>query len=139
MLTERTKMDTSSGLINIVVGISIIFFHNFIVTLILGILFLVFPIIRIIQSPVKKATFKSELPLIIIGVFVCFSGDLFANVFFKIIGVLLVVFGIYQIISIFFEHLQIVKINYINTSTEPKKRRDVVDVSYEEVIKNEKE
>ena len=125
---------------NIIIGIMIILFHNFIIMLLLGLTFLVFPILRIIKSKYKKETFKLELPLIILGIIICFSGDLFVNVFVKVLGVLLILFAIYQFISIFKENLRIVKIDNIDNivyEEQPKKKRNYVDVTYEEGHKNE--
>lgn len=136
MLNQRTKIDTYSGILNIVVGTLFLFFHNFIVTIILGLALLVFPIIRIVKNPYKKVAIKQELPLLAFGIFVCFSGDLFVEVFFKIIGVLFMLLGVYQIISIFIEKMQILKVNY---DTAPKIRKNVVDVKYEEVNRSEEE
>ena len=133
----KTKNDTYNGIMNIIIGIMIILFHNFIIMLLLGLTLLVFPIVRIIKSKYKKETFKLELPLIILGVIICFSGDLFANVFVKILGVLLILFAIYQFISIFKENLRIVKIDNIVYEEESKKKRNYVDVTYEEGHKNE--
>ena len=139
MVVKRTKMDTYNGVIDIAIGTLFLFFHNYIVTLILGTLLLVLPIVRIVKSSDKKFQIKQELPLFALGIFICFSGDLFVAIFFKIIGVLLILLGIYQFVSIFFERIQILQVNYGNSSDEPKKRNNVVDVKYEEIYKNEEE
>ena len=132
-------MDTYSGIVNIGVGTLFLFFHNYIITIILGVLLVILPIVRIVESDNKKIQFKQELPLFLMGIFICFSGDLFVAIFFKIIGVLLILLGIYQFISIFFERIQILQVSYGNGSKEAKKRENVVDVSYEEVSHNEEE
>jgi hypothetical protein len=137
MLAKRSKLDTYSGIVNIAVGTLFLFFYNFIIDIILGSILVIFPIVRIVLSDNKKLTFKQELPLFLMGIFIIFSGDLFVNIFFKIIGGLLILLGIYQFISIFFERIQILQVNYGNNSNEPTKRRNVVDVSYEEVSRNE--
>lgn len=137
MLAKRSKLDTYSGIVNIAVGTLFLFFYNFIIDIILGSILVIFPIVRIVLSENKKLTFKQELPLFLMGIFIVFSGDLFVNIFFKIIGGLLILLGIYQFISIFFERIQILQVNYGNNSNEPTKRRNVVDVSYEEVSRNE--
>ena len=137
MLAKRSKLDTYSGIVNIAIGTLFLFFYNFIVTIILGTILVIFPIVRIVLSDNKKLTFKQELPLFLMGIFIIFSGDLFVNIFFKIIGGLLILLGIYQFISIFFERIQILQVNYGNGSKEAKKRKNVVDVSYEEVSRNE--
>lgn len=137
MLAKRSKLDTYSGIVNIAIGTLFLFFYNFIIDIILGSILVIFPIVRIVLSENKKLTFKQELPLFLMGIFIIFSGDLFVNIFFKIIGGLLILLGIYQFISIFFERIQILQVNYGNNSNESTKRRNVVDVSYEEVSRNE--
>ena len=46
------------GAINIIVGVMIMFVHDLVTTIILGLLFVIFPVIRIYKSSNKKETFK---------------------------------------------------------------------------------
>ena len=127
---NKVKENYINGLVNIFIGILLLLFRNFILSIILGCILLVLPIVRIVLSDNKKNTFKQQIPFIILGVLICFSGDIFANVFFKILGVLLMLFAIYQFVSIFIYRLQLIKVN--KETSEPKKRRDIIDVTYEE-------
>ena len=117
------------GAINIIVGVMIMFVHDLVTTIILGILFVVFPVIRIYKSTNRKETFKRELPLLIIGLVISLSGDLLGNIFVKILGILFIILAIYLFINIFTD-----KISFTKT----KKRKDnvnrdnVIDVEYEE-------
>jgi uncharacterized membrane protein HdeD (DUF308 family) len=121
------------GALDILIGILFIFFHNFIITMILGLLFLVFPIIRILKSSYKGIAFKSELPLLILGLVMIFSGDLLVSIFVKVLGVFLIVLAIYLFISIFIDKLQFFVVTNQNVeSSKTRKREDIVDVTYEE-------
>lgn len=102
-ISSRTSDDEYlfDGVINIAVGVALLFFHNFVVTLILGLLFVAFPIIRIFKSKDKLNAFQKELPLLIIGLVIILSGDLLADVFLKIVGILFILYAIYLFISIF--------------------------------------
>lgn len=130
-LSSKTNDDSFpvDGILNIVIGISIIFFHNFIVTIILGALFMVFPIIRIIKSNNKKLRFKKELPLLIIGLLIALSGNFVFWVLIKILGGLFVVLAIYLFVLIFTNKVSIINIYGTRKKVD---RDDVIDADYEE-------
>ena len=119
------------GAINIIVGVMIMFVHDLITTIILGVIFVLFPIIRICKSTSKKETFKRELPLLIIGLVIALSGDLIGNIFVKILGVLFILLAIYLFINIFTD-----KISFYKTRKIKKDKvvdsNNVIDVEYEE-------
>ena len=116
-----------------IIGILIMFVHNWIVTIILGLAFVVFPLYRISKSIDKKERFKQELPLLIIGLVITLSGDLIANIFIKALGVLLVLLAIYLFINIFTDKIAIYRFKRVNTTQKRDQRSDnVIDVEYEE-------
>lgn len=125
----RDKTYYYDGILDIVIGILIMFVHNFIVTIILGAMFVVFPLMRIIKSNDKKYAFKKELPLLIIGLVIALSGDLIANIFIKGLGILFILFAIYLFACIFSERI---RFYYTYNKTEEIKKDNVIDVDYEE-------
>ena len=118
------------GVVDIVVGILIMFVHNLIVTIILGALFIVFPLIRIYKSSSRKQAFKKELPLLIIGLVIALSGDLIAEIFIKGLGILFILFAIYLFICIFYDKIRFYYVKY--HSEEENDKENVIDVDYEE-------
>ena len=128
---NKNKTYLYDGVINIVIGILIMFVHNFIVTLILGLIFVIFPIIRIVKSSDSKSTLKRELPLLIIGLVIVLSGDLLANIFIKFLGVLFILLAIYLFVSIFTEKITVIKFSSTRTKHNPQ-NDNIIDVDYEE-------
>ena len=130
---SNNKNYVYNGLLNIVLGIFVILFDHIIITIVLGALFMVFPILRIASSNRKKDAFKKELPLLIIGLVIAFSGDFFALLLARIFGVLLIIISLYLFISIFFNKLLIVRSSYQSESLKRRKRNDdnVIDVECE--------
>ncbi len=134
LIIENNTQDKSymyDGIIDIVIGIFIMFVHDLIVTVILGILFIIFPIVRIIKSDTKKYTFKKELPLLIIGFVIALSGDLIAGIFIKILGVLMILLAIYLFVCIFTQKIRIINVGYHSDSTD-NANKDIIDVECEE-------
>ena len=117
------------GTVNIVIGILIMFVHDFVISIILGILFIAVPVIRIYKSADKKESFKQELPLLLIGLVIALSGDLIANIFIKGLGILFILFAIYLFVCIFSERI---RFYYTYIKTEKIKKDNVIDVDYEE-------
>lgn len=128
---SRDKTYVYDGIVNILVGVMIMFVHNIIVTIILGAIFIVFPLLRIFRSTDKKSSFKRELPLLIIGLVIALSGDLIAEVFIKFLGALFILFAIYLFINIFTGKISFIKFSYHSTQEE-KSQSDVIDVDFEE-------
>ena len=100
MLTNQKKY-TYDGLINVVVGILIMFLHNLVFTIILGAIFMIFPLARIVVSENKAYTFKRELPFLIIGLVIALCADLFAVILVKISGVILLILAVCLFVLIF--------------------------------------
>lgn len=126
---NKEKMYMYDGIVDVIVGISFMFFHDLIITIILGLIFIAFPVVRIIKSIDKFKTFKKELPLLIIGLVIALSGGLMGNIFVKILGALFVLLGIYLFINIFTDKINILKSKNTSKNT---RRKDVIDVDYEE-------
>ena len=131
---SKNKTYLYEGVTNVVVGMLIMFIHNFIVTLILGLIFVAFPVIRIFKSGDFASAIKKEFPLLIIGLVIAFSGDLLANIFVKFIGVLFVLLAIYLLVSIFTEKITVIsfKTKRATRSKHNQERDNVIDVDYEE-------
>jgi uncharacterized membrane protein HdeD (DUF308 family) len=131
---RKNKTYMYDGFIDIVIGILIMFVHNFIVTIILGLIFVLFPIIRIVKSNEPMHTFKRELPLLIIGLVIALSGDLLAKIFIKFLGVLFILLAIYLFVNIFTDKIAIIKFKTIKvkyTKNNPNSD-NIIDVDYEE-------
>lgn len=120
------------GIVNIVIGVAIMFVHDLIISVILGVLFVIFPIIRIYKSVDKKERFKQELPLLIIGLVIALSGDLIGNIFVKALGVLLILLAVYLFICIFTDKIRIIKITRGKETKVKNNKDNVIDVEYEE-------
>ena len=128
---RENKTYLYDGILNIIIGMLIMFVHNFIATLILGLVFAALPVVRIVKSDDPKSALKKEFPLLIIGLVIAFSGDLLANVFIKLIGILFILLAVYLIVSIFTEKIIVVKLKN-KRSKHNQERDNVIDVDYEE-------
>ena len=128
---NNDKMYIYDGALDVVIGISFMFFHDLFITIVLGLTFAVFPIARIIRSSDRKQTLKRELPLLIIGLVIALSGGLMGSIFVKILGGFSILLGIYLFINIYTDKLNFMKKK--RTKTKEKHNRDnVIDVDYEE-------
>lgn len=119
--SQSDKITLSNGILDIVIGILFIFFHNEIVMIILAVLFIIFPIVRIIQAADKKLQFKIELPALIIGLLIAFCGDTIMTIMVKVIGAVLVVLAIYLFIT---------RSDF--KTLKRKKKPNTIDAKYEE-------
>lgn len=136
LIFYQDNEDFFEGLVSIIIGICFIFLHNFIVTIILGLVFIGFPIYRIIKSNHKKEMFLQELPFLIIGLVMMLSGDLIIHIFIKVLGVIAILYAIYLFVSIFKNY----RVFYFSTKRikrEPIRRKskrddDYIDAKYEE-------
>lgn len=128
---------TYEGFLNATIGILIMFFHDTLITIILGALFVVFPLLRILQSNDKFYAFKKEIPLLIIALVIALSGDLIVKIFIVILGVLFILLAIYLFTCIFVNKINIIKFEYKRHSETKINKRDVIDVDFEEGEGNE--
>lgn len=115
------------GILNVVIGLFIILFNNFILTIILSLFFLVFPLIRIFRSNDKKTALVKEIPSFIIALVIFVCGDLFIMFFVKALGVVFIAFSIYYLVLFIKKDKQKAYIN----------KNDFIDVNYEEHTRNE--
>ena len=136
---SNNKSYVYNGLLNIALGIFIILFDHIIITVVLGLLFMVFPILRIASSDRKKEAFKKELPLLIIGLVIAFSGDFFALLLARFFGVLFTLIAVYLFTSIFYNKILIVKSSYKSKTSKRRKINDdnVIDIECEVRESNE--
>ena len=77
------------------------FLHNLVFTIILGAIFMIFPLARIVVSENKSYTLKRELPFLIIGLVIALCADLFAVILVKISGVILLILAVCLFVLIF--------------------------------------
>ena len=120
----------ADGVVDIIVGILFLFFHNIIVTIILGILFMVLPIVRIFKSRDRKQTLKKESPMLVTGLVIALCGDALGFVVVKIIASIFILLAIYLFINIFTD-----KIAFWNKKeSKPKMKRNdsIIDAEYED-------
>ena len=74
MIPGRGYFTTIYGLLYLFAGVSLMFFHHFVVNIVLSVLLLVFPIYRIITSDDKLWQLKREIPVFIILLLVLLVG-----------------------------------------------------------------
>ena len=108
----KDKMYFYNGVSDVVVGICYMFFHNIIVTIILGLIFVAFPVIRIIKSRNRYLGFKKELPLLIFGSVIAISGDIMGLIYVKILGASFILLAIYLFINIFTDKFSIFRLSF---------------------------
>lgn len=99
--SREGKLSLVFSLISIAVGILMIFWHNSLLMVILGVYFLVFPLVEIIVAHDRKAALKRELPRMILGVVLLIVGPARTLAFlFDVAGwVVLALTAIYAIAS----------------------------------------
>ena len=130
---------TYDGLLNLLTGVIIIIFHDLIITIILGAIFLVFPLVRLLKSKNKKHQFKMELPYLLFGLVIVLCGNIFAFILVKIIGVLFLALALCFFIAIFkVKTINFTGFNfYRNDSNNSIDFDDFIDVEFEEVSEDE--
>ena len=128
---------TYDGMLNIVTGVLIMFLHNYILTIIFGVIFLVFPLYRIWISNDKKYAFKREMLYLIFGLVVVLCGDIFAFVLVKIIGILFLIFAVLLFIMIFTAKVYKEFMFFGEDVSNSLGFDNVIDVDYEESDDNE--
>lgn len=87
-------------LITLIVGILLIFWHNWVLMLIVGVLLIALPCYRIATALSKQAMFKNQLPVLILGIVLLFVGPArFLNLLFDIGGWIIIVLSVLYLIS----------------------------------------
>lgn len=132
-LSDRlTKLQQIEAIVNAGIGVGIIFISNFIIRIGLGLLFIVFPLYRIIKSSDKKSALKREILYLIIGLVIALSGDLLSQIFIYILGGIFILFSIYLFVSIFVDKIRFKKGIDRMERQQSINRDDYIDVEYEE-------
>lgn len=62
------KLSLFSSIISMVMGILLIFWHNTILMVVIGVYFLLFPMLEILLAKDRMRQFKSEIPKLIVGI-----------------------------------------------------------------------
>lgn len=138
--SERTldKTNLYNGIIYLGVGIPFFFFDNLIVTIILGLGFVAYPLYKIFNSSYKLAVFKRELPKLIIGLLIALSASLIANFTVKFLGAILILIAIYLFLCIFYDRISFINLFFNGTSRYYHERYqeqdddNIIDIDYEE-------
>ena len=103
-IKANDTIDIVARVLFIVFGIMFIFYHNTALSIIVGVLFIVFPVIKIILAENKMAMFIANLPELIIGIIILIVGpSAVGHVLFVVLGIFLIVFGIFSILSSFYK------------------------------------
>lgn len=96
----RTYLDLILRIILIIFGISFIFFYDATAYVIIGLLFIIMPLIIVILSNDKKSELVEKLPTIIIGIIILLiSPGTLAKWFYIVIGILLALYGTLLILT----------------------------------------
>lgn len=82
-------------------GIALATYPTVLVTILLGLLLLVFPAIRILSAEDKLVQVKLEVPYFVLATATFLLGDALFNVSVKFIGALVILYAIYVFVSIF--------------------------------------
>jgi len=96
----RTYLDLILRIILIIFGISFIFFYDATAYVIIGLLFIIMPLIIVILSNDKKSELVEKLPTIIIGIIILLiSPGTLAKWFYIVVGILLALYGTLLILT----------------------------------------
>ncbi len=132
--------------VSVVIGFVFIFWHHWVLCLILAAWLIAFPVARILTSENKIVRLKKELPFFVIAALLFFMpAEGILNVVFKVFGVLLLVYAAYEIVYTFiynkkhendgFDDMEDMN-NSFDDSTiinEPKNEEDIIDAEFEDV------
>jgi len=96
----RTYLDLILRIILIIFGISFIFFYDATAYVIIGLMFIIMPLIIVILSNDKKSELVEKLPTIIIGIIILLiSPGTLAKWFYIVVGILLALYGTLLILT----------------------------------------
>lgn len=96
----RTYLDLILRIILIIFGISFIFFYDATAYVIIGLLFIIMPLIMVMLSNDKKSELVEKLPTIIIGIIILLiSPGTLAKWFYIVVGILLALYGTLLILT----------------------------------------
>ena len=85
-------------------GVAMIFFHNWVLMVVLGVYFVLIPILRILRAPQRQVLSGSELPKVILGVIMLLLGPASVmSVLFRIAGIVIIALCVvYMLVAIIF-------------------------------------
>lgn len=134
MSYERDKSFLAPAIlatVSVAVGFVFIFWHNWIMSIILALWLIVFPIIRIVQADNKKEMAKKQTVYFVIAAFLFFvPADAIFEVVIKIFGVLFMILGVADIIYTIVSNRKI-----DNQESRGNPDSVIIDAKYEEVDK----
>ena len=103
-INRKDLIDIVARIIFIVFGILFIFVHNTALSIIVGIIFIAFPIIKVLLASDKMTMFMINLPEILIGIIILIVGpQSVSKALFTVLGILLIIFGILDILGSFYK------------------------------------
>lgn len=103
-INRKDLIDIVARIIFIVFGILFIFVHNTALSIIVGIIFIAFPIIKVLLASDKMTMFMINLPEILIGIIILIVGpQSVSKTLFIVLGIFLIIFGILDILGSFYK------------------------------------
>jgi len=117
--------------ISVVVGFVFIFWHNWVICVILAIWLIALPIIRIAQANDKMERFKKEVIYFVIAALLFFTtAEAIFSIVVKVFGGIILALGIVRIVQAIMYNR---KSNDDSDNNSSNKRDDVIDAKYEEI------
>lgn len=96
----RTYLDLILRIILIIFGISFIFFYDSTAYVVIGLLFIIMPLVMVILAEDKKSELVEKLPTILIGIIILLiSPGTLAKWFYIVVGILLALYGAILILT----------------------------------------
>ena len=100
---SKDKNYIYSGIINVILGIILIFMHHALINVLVMIVFIIFPIVRIVKSKTPALQLEKEIPAFLIALIILtFSLSGIVEILVKLFAGCLVVFGIIALIASFY-------------------------------------
>jgi uncharacterized membrane protein HdeD (DUF308 family) len=110
-IRDKNLLEIIYKSILVIFGIVFMFWHNTAILVIVGILFILLPVITIILSDNKRDELMIQLPSIILGIVIIIIGPAtIGKILFVALGVVAIVFGLLSILSSFYRQ-EIIKSN----------------------------
>ncbi len=96
----RTYLDLILRIILIIFGISFIFFYDSTAYVVIGLLFIIMPLVMVTLAEDKKSELVEKLPTILIGIIILLiSPGTLAKWFYIVVGILLALYGAILILT----------------------------------------
>lgn len=104
---KKFLFEAITSTVCVVIGFLLIFWHHFVVSVIMGIFLVVLPIVRILLSENKWERFKREIPYFLIAVILFFTPfEAIFSIVLKVFGGVLILYSIGNIIYILWQNHQ---------------------------------